>query len=178
MAAPENPRLAQARQQLWSADVGPAQYGEDAERAYQAAILDQYKLYVEMADRISQRRGLTNTFFLTLNTAIFTIVGVFWKDRPRTSEWALLFPLVVALGQCAAWYLLVQSYKKLNGIKFVVVAALEERLPASPYWRAEWQAIGQGEDRSKYWPLSHIESWVPALFALTYVAAVVTAIVA
>ena len=33
--------------------------------------------YVEMADRIIQRRGLTNTFFLTLNTAIFTAVGLF-----------------------------------------------------------------------------------------------------
>jgi hypothetical protein len=30
--------------------------------------------------RISARRAFTNTFFLTLNTAIFTIIGVFWKD--------------------------------------------------------------------------------------------------
>ena len=37
--------------------------------------MDQWKLYVEMADRVSGRRGLTNTFFLTLNTAIFTAIG-------------------------------------------------------------------------------------------------------
>ena len=29
---------------------------------YDEAVLEQYKLYVEMADRISARRGLTNTF--------------------------------------------------------------------------------------------------------------------
>ena len=30
---------------------------------YDEAVLEQYKLYVEMADRISARRGLTNTPF-------------------------------------------------------------------------------------------------------------------
>jgi hypothetical protein len=44
---------------------------------YQAAIMDQYKLYVEMADRTSARRSLMNTFFLTLNTGIFTVIAVF-----------------------------------------------------------------------------------------------------
>jgi hypothetical protein len=31
-------------------------------------VLEKYKLYVEMADRVSARRGLTNSFFLALNT--------------------------------------------------------------------------------------------------------------
>jgi hypothetical protein len=47
---------------LWNQSVSAACY-EGAKEKYQAAILEQYKLYVEMADRISQRRGLTNTFF-------------------------------------------------------------------------------------------------------------------
>jgi hypothetical protein len=64
---------------LWNVDVNAKSY-EGASEKYQIAILEQYKLYVEMADRISNRRGLTNTFFLTLNTVIFTIIGVFWKD--------------------------------------------------------------------------------------------------
>jgi hypothetical protein len=33
-------------------------------------VLEQYKLYVEMADRLSARRALANTFFLTVNTAV------------------------------------------------------------------------------------------------------------
>jgi hypothetical protein len=65
-------------------------------RALRAAIasrletlgLEQYKIYVEMADRISARRGMTNTFFLTLNTAIFTAVGVFWLFG-RLRGWCL-----------------------------------------------------------------------------------------
>jgi hypothetical protein len=74
-------------------------------RALRAAIasrletlgLEQYKIYVEMADRISARRGMTNTFFLTLNTAIFTAVGVFWQHPPTGSPVLLTVPCVVLL---------------------------------------------------------------------------------
>jgi hypothetical protein len=157
------------RRNLWNAGVDAASYSTDNEK-YQAAILEQYKIYVEMADRISARRGLANTFFLTLNTVVFTIIGVFWKDRPQAATWLLLLPLIVLLGQCLAWFWLIRSYRQLNTAKWIVVGALEERLPASPYWRAEWKAVGEGQDPSKYWPLSHLEQWVPMLFAACYLA--------
>jgi hypothetical protein len=34
-----------------------------------------YKLAVEMADRISARRGLANSFFLTANTGVVAVLG-------------------------------------------------------------------------------------------------------
>jgi hypothetical protein len=88
----------------------------------------------------------------------------------------LVFPLVAVLGQCAAWFYIVRSYRLLNTAKFQVVGALEERLPASPFWRAEWNLLGEGKDRRRYWPLSHIEKWIPILFAGTYLAAAVAAV--
>lgn len=160
-------------ERLWNVGVGAAAYGDEAASRYQAAVMDQYKLCVEMADRISQRRALANTFFLTLNTAIFTVIAVFWKDRPSAPKWALWFPLVVVIGQCFAWFYLVRSYRQLNAAKYEVVGALEEGLPASPYSRAEWFALGEGKDWRKYWPLTHIEQWIPVLFGLTYLAAFV-----
>jgi hypothetical protein len=163
------------RERLWNDVVAPASY-EGAAEKYQAAILEQYKIYVEMADRISQRRGLTNTFFLTLNSAIFTVIGVFWQKPPSGSGWLLVFPLVIALGQCTAWWWLVRSYRLLNGAKFKVVGALEERLPATPYLRAEWNALGEGKDWRKYLPLTHLEQWVPILFGLVYLAGFICAI--
>jgi hypothetical protein len=169
-------KLEGIRQNLWNADVDAASYSADNEK-YQAAVLEQYKIYVEMADRISARRGLANTFFLTLNTAVFTIIGVFWKDRPQETTWLLLLPVIVLLGQCLAWFWLVRSYRQLNTAKWTVVGALEERLPASPYWRAEWKAVGEGHDPSKYWPLSHLEQWVPMLFATCYLAGFLAVVV-
>jgi hypothetical protein len=165
MGEDENKKI---HDRLWNADVSSNNYEGPAEK-YQAAVMEQWKLYVEMADRVSNRRGLTNTFFLTLNTAIFTVIGVVGKARPDVSSWLLVFPLVIVLGECAAWWWLVRSYRQLNTAKFKVVGALEERLPASPYWQAEWVALGEGEDWRKYLPLTHLEQWVPVLFGLVYI---------
>jgi hypothetical protein len=143
-----------------------------------SALLEQYKLYVEMADRVSARRGLTNSFFLTLNTGIVALVGALKKFPTGTEAWWLAIPVVALLGQCFAWFYLVRSYRLLNGAKYRVVGALEERLPASPFWRAEWWELGEGRDRTRYWPLSHIEEWIPMLFALTYVGGFLAAVLA
>lgn len=118
-----------AARDLWIED---AKAWYENREAYQAALMDQYKLYVELTDRISVRRGLANTFFLTLHAAIFTLFGIFWKDRPQgLSPWFLLPFLAVVLGLCLAWFWLVRSYRQLNSGKFAVIGALEQRLPAS-----------------------------------------------
>src|SRR5262249_9078437 len=122
-----------------------------------------------MADRISQRRGLTNTFFLTLNTAIFTAVGGVWGHKPHGQGWWVVFSLAVLLGGCFALVFLLPSFPPLQPPQYEVVGALETRLPASPYWRAEWMALGEGKDPKRYWALSHIESWIPAFFAALYI---------
>jgi hypothetical protein len=153
---------------LWTRDAQQRLYGGD-HAVYQSALLEQYKIYVEMADRISQRRGLTNVFFLTLNTAIFTSISVFWEHKPNGEVWWLLLPLTVLLAQCGAWYSLLRSYRQLNTAKYEVIGAMEERLPASPYFRAEWMALGEGKDLKRYWPLSHIERWIPILFGVLYI---------
>jgi hypothetical protein len=158
----------QIRERLWNTAVSAEDYDGPGEK-YQAAVMEQWKLYVEMADRVSSRRGLTNTFFLTLNTAIFTVIGVVGRMDSDISSWLLLLPLAIVLGECAAWWWLVRSYRQLNAAKFKVVGALEERLPASPYWRAEWVALGEGKDLRKYLPLTHLEQWIPVLFGLVYV---------
>jgi hypothetical protein len=143
---------------------------------YDGALLEQYKLYVEMADRISARRALANSFFLTLNTSVITAFAAFTKVPTGIPALWLTIPLVALVGECFAWFYLVRSYRLLNGAKYRVVGALEERLPASPFWRAEWWALGEGHDRARYWPLSHIEQWIPILFALTYIGGVVGAV--
>jgi hypothetical protein len=45
---------------LWQERAHPGFYGIDS-KEHQAVILEQYKLCVEMADRISQRRAADNS---------------------------------------------------------------------------------------------------------------------
>ena len=40
------------------------------------ALLEQYKLYVEMMDKVSERRGNANSFFITLHTVVLGIIGI------------------------------------------------------------------------------------------------------
>ena len=161
---------------LWVGD-GTTEWA-DQDAAYRTALLDQYKIYVEMADRISARRGLANTYFLTLNTAITTAIGVFWQRPPQASEWLLVAPLLALLGQCLAWFLIIRSYRQLNSGKYMVIGAMEQRLPASPYYAAEWTALGSGRNPAAYLPLSHVEQLIPAFFAIVYVAGFISIVLA
>lgn len=128
-------------------------------------LLEQYKLYVEMADRISQRRGAANTFFLTFNTAVVGALAGFFEHVPNEVSVAMYAATAML---SIAWAILLRSYRNLNTAKFKVIGVLEERLPANPYYKAEWKALGEGKDWSKYIPLSVIETVVPAVFFLIY----------
>ena len=50
----------------------PEEYGEN----YQHHLLEQYKLFVEMADRVSQRRDQSNRFYVTFVAAIAGLLMV------------------------------------------------------------------------------------------------------
>ena len=64
--------------------------------------LDLYKLAVEMADRISARRGLTNSFFLTINTAVVGVLGT------QSSRW---YFAVAGITLSVAWWASLVSYR-------------------------------------------------------------------
>lgn len=127
-------------------------------------LLEQYKLYVEMADRISQRRTSANTYFLSVNSAILAFVGYLTIGYEPKYMWLL------ALAGCLLtlfWYNIVVSYRNLNSAKWQVVQDIEKRLPISPY-DAEWEAVQRGGNPKLYRPISHIESWVPWVFLLLH----------
>src|SRR3954447_9676767 len=118
---------------VWNQDVGLDRY-DDRTAKYQEAVMEQYKLYVETADRVAQRRIAAMTFFLTLNAGVFTIIGAIARARDVDSFALLTLALVVGLSQSVIWYALTRSYRQLNAAKYAVVGVLEARLPSSPYY--------------------------------------------
>jgi hypothetical protein len=143
---------------------------------YQNHLLEQYKLYVQMADKISERRQSANSFFLTVNTALIAFLGLVASpdvggDSGLVASPPLPWVLVVSAAGvvlCYTWFRLVRSYKDLNTAKFKVVHAIEKRLPASPY-DAEWEAVGRRERSDLYLPFTHVEIYIPWVFATLYV---------
>jgi hypothetical protein len=136
------------------------EYGEEFREHY----LEIYKLYVGMADKISERRQSANSFFLTINTAIVGLVS--YLQLAQNEKTRSLFYLVIAVAGmiiCYTWYRLILSYKQLNTGKFRIVHLIEENLPFNPYMK-EWEMLGSGEESKKYLPFSHIEIFVPWVF--------------
>lgn len=154
---------------LWNDIVTDDEYKTN-KGLYQTHILEQYKICIEMADRVSARRNLANVFFLTLHTTVLTAIGfTFQKLELVSPRWLTLFPMVGILLMCLVWWWLIQSYRLLNAAKFNVIGLLEKKLPASPYVSAEWAELGEGKDPSKYLPLTSLERVVPILFAIIYI---------
>ena len=138
-------------------------YGEN----YKAHLLEQYKLYVEMADRVSARRQNANSFFLSVNTAIIALVS-YVNFGSKTTINFYWFTSLTGIVLCFIWYRLVRSYKDLNSAKFKVVHELEKELPVAPY-DLEWEKVGKGKNPKLYLPFTHIERFIPWVFLMFHV---------
>lgn len=43
---------------------------------YKAHLFEQYKLYIESAEKISDRRQSANNYFIAINTALISLLGL------------------------------------------------------------------------------------------------------
>jgi hypothetical protein len=131
--------------------------------------LELYKLAVEMADRVSARRAIANTFFLTVNTALLAFV----------SSGSLNMLWLVALAGIAlsgTWAVLLKSYRDLNAAKFSVITQMENNLEAKIF-DDEWKRLKEKRTESwhgRYAEFGTVERIVPLVFALLYVAVFVS----
>ena len=130
---------------------------------YQHQLFEQYKMYVELTDRISQRRSIANSFYITANATLLTIASWF-KD-----DFGCYIYLVSAIGIVLAlfWYFGIRSYGQLNSGRFKLIHEIERQLPLNLF-AYEWELLGKGKSHKTYWPLSHVERIVPFLFIALY----------
>lgn len=124
--------------------------------------LDIYRLAVEMTDRVSARRAVASSFFLTAQSALVALMAA-----TSTEDWAFALPgLVLAI----TWWLVLRSYRRLSGAKFKVIHEMEKRLPAAPF-KDEWDELkpdGGRPWRARYFELGLLERLVPAVFGAIF----------
>ena len=130
-------------------------------------LFEQYKLAVEMADRISGRRQATNAFFAPIVAALTVTNG---SELVTDGPWSYLVSTVSVL-ICVMWWRLLVTYRALNGAKFKVIHELEEHLPARLFSAEEEYYTAPREPR--HIALSKIESAVPLLLAVAHAAIIV-----
>jgi hypothetical protein len=132
-------------------------------------LLDQYKIYINATEKISDRRQKTNEFFLALNTGLVALLG-FIASKTSATEINLILGVsaIAGITMSYLWFRIISSYKGLNSAKFTVIHTIESRLPLALY-DTEWELLGEGKDKTIYWPFSHIELNVPKIFITIYI---------
>lgn len=146
-----------------------ASYGD----SFAANLFEQYKHYVESAEKISERRVSSNNYLLTVNAFLITLYSLVAASRFNTF-WTILVP-VAGLLVSLTWCRIITSYRDLNTVKFKVIHELEQHMPAALY-DYEWKKAEEGRGKA-YHPLSHLERWVPIIFIVLYVLLVVIGVV-
>lgn len=143
------------------------EYGEN----YQSHLLEQYKLYVEMADRVSQRRDQSNRFYVTIVSALVALLVVLARvgAGPSGTVWAaaLLIVGIFGIALSGIWILNLRSYRTLNSAKFAVINSIERQLPWAGY-ADEWELLRPKDARPEYLQLSRVEQLVPWLIIVLF----------
>jgi hypothetical protein len=151
--------------------------GQQEQKASAATVpsdyMELYKLAVEMADRVSARRGTANAFFVTVNTALLAFLGL----AELKATWPVAVGGVVI---SITWAMLIKSYRDLNTAKFKIINEAEKRLPLRVFYD-EWQQLRR--DRPENWLPKNWRAWlkwyleftivemiVPLVFAVLYIA--------
>ena len=138
--------------------------------------MEQYKLYVEMADRVSQRRDQSNRFYVALLGALAAILVIAARfvlsDDGETSMFmTAVFLASGAFGAILSiiWCLNIRSYRVLNSAKFEIIHELEKRLPFDGYTK-EWEILRPPDGSPKYLQLTVVEQFAPILVFATFLA--------
>lgn len=153
--------------------IPESEYGSE----YKDHLLKQYRLAVERADAVSERRATTNEFYLVLMSVILSVAGIGIGGTfvgtpvipPKIAPWISLVGVVVS----SSWLGAIYASNQLNRAKFFVINRLEERLPAAVF-TVEWNYRTTGGEggrsyRQLYTSSTFVESIVPASLLLLFV---------
>ncbi|MEE2522396.1 RipA family octameric membrane protein [Pseudarthrobacter sp. J47] len=124
--------------------------------------LELYKLAVEMADRVSARRGTANQFYLSLETLILgaPIMAQYLGSNSVAHPELLTALSVAGVLVAIVWWLQLRSYRELNSAKFKVINEIEDHHFEVKVFRQEWLDVSGHEKL----PIGGHESarWRPA----------------
>ena len=138
-----------------------AQYGA----LFQEHVLRQYELYVDSSQKVSEKRISTGNYLLTVSSSLMTVFGIA-SSQHAAGPWLAVIG-VAGLLVSITWFSIIKAYKDLNTAKYKVIHELENYLPMGLF-RYEWHACDAGKGRT-YKPITHLERWIPLIFAGVYV---------
>jgi len=132
-------------------------------------LLEIYKLHTELADRVSQRREGANRLHVSLLSGFLVFLAALLRFGPGeiSASVLLLFSGIIGMAISVSWCIVIRSYRQLNTGKFAALHELEQKLDY-PFFEREWQLLEAGRNRSRYWKLTVVETFLPSIFFLLF----------
>ena len=117
---------------------------------------EQYKMFVESAEKNSEKRINQNNLYLTINILFISYILV--KDIELKF---LILLSSIGIVVCIIWYLTIGNYSKRNKIKYDIINEMETEFGS--LYKEEWKRI------SILTPLSKYEQAISIIFLLIYI---------
>lgn len=115
---------------------------------------EQYKLFIESAERNSDKRISQNNFYLTINLAFLSYIGTQSFEIGQN-----IVMLIVGILICILWFFTISNYSKRNKVKFDII----NESKYGKLYKEEWKRI------SVLTPLNIYEKMSSIIFISLYV---------
>lgn len=129
-------------------------------------LFQQYRMFVDSAEKISERRNQLNTFFIALHSLLVSGLSLF-----KSEIFAYIIPICV-FGCVLAflWWYMLCNYRALNKAKFTIIQEIEKKLPLNLY-NSEWSLYKTSKHRwnpTRYLSFARLEMVLPWLLIAVY----------
>jgi hypothetical protein len=137
-----------------------------------AAKFEEYKLFSELVQRLSERRQTASQTSLAVNTAAFGVLAFLAKDA-GFHGWGLVgvsVPLfLVGIMACVIWHKIVTHFREIIGWHYEQLRDMEAVLPESTrIYCKEWGRFYRAQADKTGFSFSQLEIWLPRLFIALY----------
>lgn len=134
-------------------------------------LFKQYSMFVNSAEKNSDRRNHFNTFFIALHSLLISGLSLF-----EGFIFAYIIPICI-LGCALAllWLQMLSNYRRLNKAKYEIIQNIETMLPLNLYKR-EWELYLKNKHRLnplRYLSFSRLEMILPYVLILIYLTLII-----
>lgn len=134
---------------------------------------EEYKFFTERVQHRSERRQQTSQIYLTINTAIFSIIALLVKDV-GLQGWSLaiaMLPLfLVGILVCIIWARIIFDFKRVIGWHYEQLREMEKQIPGSSQIHTkEWDEFFKPVRSKEGFSFSDLEALMPSIFIGVYV---------
>lgn len=152
---------------------------------------EEYKLYYESTERVTNRRLSTNKFNYSISTTLILVITYVWNWSNKNSQFSYVaFTITLAISFmaalfCSLWIGTLKDYKLLNTAKFEILNEMSQNLTfgtekpkviSSNPFQKEWEKLNKMnalEDVNLLNILalksSNIEFYIPKAFRIIFI---------